>query len=156
MVNDSRCQEDIGEAVLYPGRFYPGAEVVCFRPRPLARTGTSVIVNTGLQAPSSDNQPLLARMWSRGKPSVPEIVNFDSLTRSFRQRQIRGRLTSKWSPFPSTNPPPGLLTPCFDGGCVCVCVCVAHISSTGEPSGMDYNFLNTIHYVPLSTEGSRS
>ncbi len=55
MVNDSRCQEDIGEAVLYPGHFYPGAEVVCFRPRPLARTGTSAIVNTGLQAPSQQS-----------------------------------------------------------------------------------------------------
>jgi len=113
---------DIGEAVLYPGHFYPGAEVVCFRPKSLARTGTSAIVNTGLRAPSSDNQPFLARMWSRGKPSVPEIVDSVCLTISFRRRQSRGHLTSKRSPSPSTNPPPGLLTPCLDGGYVCVCV----------------------------------
>jgi len=36
--------------------------------------------------------------------------------------------------------------------CVCVCVCVAHISSTGEPSGMDYNFFK---YYSLCTSINR-
>jgi len=36
-----------------------------------------------------------------------------------------------------------------------MCVCGPH-QLPKEPSGMDYNFLNTIHYVPPSAKGSQS